>query len=77
MQFATFEDEHGLVEAALFPHTYAALDDPITNPGPYLVVGRVTVDHGDVLLKVTQVTPFYQRPAPYGKSAFEPKLSDP
>ena len=57
--------------------TYAALDDPITNPGPYLVVGRVTVDHGDVLLKVTQMTPFYQRPAPYRKSPNEPGLSDP
>src|SRR5207302_9155121 len=69
MQFVTFEDEHGLVETVLFPEAYAALGDPVSNPGPYLVGGRVAVDHGDVHLLVSEVTPFHRRPQPYGRSA--------
>jgi DNA polymerase III alpha subunit len=65
MQFVTFEDETGLVEAVLFPVTYAALRDPVTNPGPYLIGGRVAEDHGDVHLQVTEVMPFHQRRQPY------------
>ncbi|HMC89476.1 MAG TPA: OB-fold nucleic acid binding domain-containing protein, partial [Gemmataceae bacterium] len=69
MQFVTFEDETGLIEAVLFPQTYAAFGDPVTNPGPYLVGGRVAVDHGDVHLLVSEVTPFHRRPQPCGRSA--------
>jgi DNA polymerase III subunit alpha len=65
MQFVTFEDEDGLVEAVLFPQTYAVLRDPVTSPGPYLVGGRVAEDHGDVHLQVSEVMPFHERPAPY------------
>ena len=65
MQFATFEDETGLVEAVLFAKTYTALGDPITNPGPFLVGGHVAEDHGEVHLIVSKVTPFHARPRPY------------
>jgi DNA-directed DNA polymerase III PolC len=67
MQFVTFEDEYGLVEAVLFPGTYASLGDPVTNPGPFLVGGRVAEDHGDLHLIVSDLTPFYRRPRPYGR----------
>ena len=65
MQFATFEDEHGLAEAVLFPPTYSALGDPLTSPGPFLVSGRVTIEQGDVHLAVTDVVPFHLRARPY------------
>ena len=68
MQFVTFEDEYGLLEAVLFPETYTALGDPVTNPGPFLVAGRVAEDHGEIHLLVSEVTPFYRRPQPYGKA---------
>lgn len=61
MQFVTFEDEDGLVEAVLFPGVYAALADPVTNPGPFLVDGEVAEDHGDVHLVVSHLSPFHAR----------------
>jgi DNA polymerase III alpha subunit len=61
MCFATFEDEHGLVEAVLPPEALATLDEPIRNPGPYLVTGRVRDHRGAVLLMVEHVMPFYRR----------------
>ena len=67
MQFVTFEDEAGLIEAVLFPRTYQTLDDPVKNPGPYLVTGRVAEDHGDIHLIVSEVMPFHKRSRPYGK----------
>ena len=66
MQFVTLEDEHGLVEAILFPKTYKALDDPVKNPGPYLVIGRVAEDRNDVHVVVSEIMPFHQRSRPYG-----------
>jgi DNA polymerase-3 subunit alpha/error-prone DNA polymerase len=65
MQFVTFEDEAGLVEAVLFAETYAALGDPVMNPGPFLVGGRVAEDRGEVHLIVSEVTPFHARQRPY------------
>ncbi len=65
MQFVTLEDEHGLLEAVLFPADYASLEDPVRNPGPFLLGGRVEEDHGDVHLLVSEVTPFHRRPRPY------------
>jgi DNA polymerase III alpha subunit len=68
MQFVTFEDECGLVEAVLFPGIYAALGDPVTNPGPFLVSGRVAENQGEVHLVVSDLMPFYRRARPYGRS---------
>ena len=65
MQFVTFEDETGVVEAVLFPGTYAALRDPVTTPGPFLVTGRVEDDFGDVYLVASGVAPFHARAHPY------------
>ncbi len=64
MQFVTLEDEYGLIETILFPDVYASLQDPVTNPGPFLVSGRVEEGNGDGQLRVSEVMPFYLRPQP-------------
>jgi error-prone DNA polymerase len=69
MQFVTLEDEHGLIEAVLRPGVYASLGDPITNPGPFLVGGKIEEDRGDFHLIVTEVITFHSRPAPYREPA--------
>jgi DNA polymerase III alpha subunit len=61
MQFVTLEDETGLVEAVLFPATYAGLHDPITTPGPFLITGQVATDHGDLHLITSTLAPFHSR----------------
>ena len=61
MQFVTLEDESGLVEVVLFPGTYAALQDPVTAPGPFLITARVTEDHGDRHLIASTILPFHSR----------------
>jgi len=61
LQFVTLEDESGLVEARLAPPVHAALGDPITHPGPFLVDGHVRVERRDVQLQVAGVLPFHLR----------------
>jgi DNA polymerase-3 subunit alpha/error-prone DNA polymerase len=61
MQFLTFEDEAGLLEAVLFPPVRASQAKKLTTPGPYLAEGIVERDRGDVQLDVEWLTPFYQR----------------
>jgi DNA polymerase III alpha subunit len=65
MQFVTLEDESGLVEAVISSAVYAALGDPIRNPGPVMVGGRVVVDRGHPHVGVSQVQPFYRRARPF------------
>jgi DNA polymerase-3 subunit alpha/error-prone DNA polymerase len=69
LQFVTLEDEHGLVEAVRRPGGSAVPGDPITNPGPFLLSGRVETDHGDRQLVISKVTPFHLRTSPYGAPA--------
>jgi DNA polymerase III alpha subunit len=61
MQFLTFEDEEGLLEAVLFPPVRASQAQKLTTPGPYLAEGIVERDRGDVQLDVEWVAPFYRR----------------
>ncbi|MFL5244785.1 MAG: DNA polymerase III subunit alpha [Gemmataceae bacterium] len=68
MQFVTFEDEKGLVEGVILPDAYAALGDPVTNPGPFLVSGRVAEDHDAIHLLVSEITPFHRRERPYART---------
>ena len=65
MQFVTLEDETGLVKAVLFPAAYAALGDPIRNPGPFLVGGTVETERRDLQLRVTDATAFHLRARPW------------
>ncbi len=69
MCFATFEDEHGLVEAVLPPRALVTLGDAIDNPGPFLLSARVRDTRGLTQLDVEALMPFYRRdPAPSGRS---------
>ncbi|PCC68504.1 DNA polymerase-3 subunit alpha [Nannocystis exedens] len=65
MQFVTLEDEWGLVEAVISSAVYAALGDPIRNPGPVMLTGRVEIDRGHPHIDVSQVQPFYRRARPF------------
>ncbi|HVW27122.1 MAG TPA: PHP domain-containing protein [Polyangiaceae bacterium] len=65
VQFVTFEDEHGLLEATVAPEVHARLGHPIENPGPYLVEGRARRRHGSTLLVVDAAQPFHLRERPY------------
>lgn len=61
VQFMTFEDEHGLVEARLTPERWARLHPVLTTPGPYLLRGRVQQRQGALYLSVEELLPFHQR----------------
>jgi DNA polymerase III alpha subunit len=61
MQFLTFEDETGLIEAALFPGVRARIAALLVASGPWLAEGRVRRDQGDALLEVTELRPFHER----------------
>jgi DNA-directed DNA polymerase III PolC len=61
MQFATLEDEHGLVEAVVPAPVFARLFEPIRDPGPYHVRALVMADHGALSLSVEDVRLFAQR----------------
>jgi DNA polymerase III alpha subunit len=65
LEFVTLEDEEGLVESIVPPMRYGRLDDPIRNPGPYLVEGPVAVEGRHVQLEIDSVTPFHRRGRPY------------
>ncbi|MCY1064941.1 hypothetical protein OV090_09235 [Nannocystis sp. RBIL2] len=65
MQFVTLDNESGLVEALVSSAVYAALGDPIRNPGPVMLTGRVVIDRGHPHVDVAQVQPFYRRARPF------------
>jgi DNA polymerase-3 subunit alpha/error-prone DNA polymerase len=65
MQFASVEDETGLVEAAIFPDVYASLGDPVRAPGPFLVSGRAGASLEEIDLEVSEIVPFHLRARPY------------
>jgi DNA-directed DNA polymerase III PolC len=72
MQFVTIEDETGTIETVLFPGVYAALGDPVSQPGPFFMSGHAEDDHGDRHLVVWEVKPFHQRSRPYGRVVTTP-----
>jgi DNA polymerase-3 subunit alpha/error-prone DNA polymerase len=55
MEFLTFEDETGLVEATFFPETYRRFCHLLDRERPYLLSGKVEEDWGAVTLTVEQV----------------------
>jgi DNA polymerase III alpha subunit len=65
MQFVTIEDETGVIEVVLTPGVYAALGDPVTNAGPFLIDGMFQDD----ALTAKSVIPFHRRPSPWRRSA--------
>jgi DNA polymerase III alpha subunit len=65
VHFVTFEDETGLLEAVIPSRTFAALSDPLSGPGPWIVEGAVTRDHGSATLRVERLAPFHRRARPW------------
>ena len=57
MEFLTFEDETGLVEATFFPKTYRRYAHLLSAGRPYLLAGLVEEDFGAVTLTVQSVRP--------------------
>ncbi len=57
MEFLTFEDETGVVEATFFPGTYRRYAHLLAGRKPYLLGGLVESDYGAVTLTVDSVRP--------------------
>jgi len=57
MKFLSLEDLAGTFEAVLFPAAYARCAETTLGAGPFLVEGRVDVDHGVPSLAVARIEP--------------------
>ncbi|MGD8836313.1 MAG: DNA polymerase III subunit alpha [Desulfobacteraceae bacterium] len=57
MEFLTFEDETGIVEATFFPQTYDRFCHLIDRGRPYILSGKVEQNWGVATLTVTHVRP--------------------
>jgi len=55
MQFATFDDGDGLVEAVLFPEVYRTRGHVLFDQGPFLLRGKVEEEFGAITLTVTHL----------------------
>ncbi|HWA58104.1 MAG TPA: hypothetical protein VG692_12665, partial [Gemmatimonadales bacterium] len=55
MEFATFDDGAGLIEAVLFPDVYRARGHVLFDQGPFLLRGKVEEEFGAVTLTVTGI----------------------
>jgi DNA polymerase III alpha subunit len=56
MKFLSLEDLTGTFEAVLFPDTYARYAEATLGTGPFLLEGRVEVDHAVASLTVERLT---------------------
>jgi DNA polymerase III alpha subunit len=55
MQFATFDDGHGLIETVLFPDVHRARGHVLFDQGPFIFRGRVEEEFGAVSVTVTHL----------------------
>ena len=55
MEFVTFDDGHGLIEAVLFPDVYRARGHVLFDQGPFIFRGKVEEEFGAVTLTVTHL----------------------
>ena len=55
MEFATFDDGHGLIETVLFPDVYKARVHVLFDQGPFLLRGKVEEEFGSLTLTVLDV----------------------
>jgi DNA polymerase III alpha subunit len=55
MEFATFDDGHGLIETVLFPDTYQARGHVLFDQGPFIFRGKVEEEFGAVTVTVQQI----------------------
>jgi DNA-directed DNA polymerase III PolC len=55
MEFVTFDDGHGLIEAVLFPQVYRKHGHVLFDQGPFIFRGKVEEEFGAVTLSLTQL----------------------
>jgi DNA polymerase III alpha subunit len=55
MQFATFDDGYGLIEAVLFPEVHRARGHVLFDQGPFVLRGKVEEEFGALSLTVTHL----------------------
>ncbi|HEU4724262.1 MAG TPA: DNA polymerase III subunit alpha, partial [Candidatus Eisenbacteria bacterium] len=55
MEFVTFEDTTGLVDATFFPRAYERFCHLLTSTRPFLLTGRVEAEHGVATLNVAHL----------------------
>lgn len=55
MEFATFDDGHGLIEAVLFPRVYRERGHVLFDQGPFIFRGKVEEEFGAVTLTITHL----------------------
>ena len=55
MQFATFDDGHGLIETVLFPDVHRARGHVLFDQGPFIFRGKVEEEFGALSVTVTHI----------------------
>jgi error-prone DNA polymerase len=55
MEFATFDDGHGLIETVLFPDVYRDRGHVLFDQGPFIFRGRVEEEFGAVTVTITRL----------------------
>jgi error-prone DNA polymerase len=55
MEFVTFDDGHGLIEAVLFPGIYRERGNVLFDQGPFIFRGKVEEEFGAVTLTITHL----------------------
>ncbi|HEU5304017.1 MAG TPA: DNA polymerase III subunit alpha, partial [Gemmatimonadales bacterium] len=55
MEFVTFDDGHGLIEAVLFPQVYRERGHVLFDQGPFIFRGKVEEEFGAVTLTLTHL----------------------
>ncbi len=55
MEFATFDDGHGLVETVLFPQVYRSRGHVLFDQGPFLLKGKVEEEFGAITVTITHL----------------------
>ena len=61
MEFLTFEDETGLIEATFFPKTYHRFCSMLDKSRPFILHGKVEADFGAITLTVKRVSTILKR----------------
>jgi error-prone DNA polymerase len=55
MEFATFDDGHGLIETVLFPDVYRERGHVLFDQGPFIFRGKVEEEFGAVTVTITKL----------------------
>jgi DNA polymerase III alpha subunit len=63
MEFATFDDGYGLIEAVLFPQVYRERGHVLFDQGPFIFRGKVEEEFGAVTLTITHLDRLDRTPA--------------